>query len=200
MNCDRFLTLLATMVGVVGSLFLAKGAFGLTPDIMARLAETGWGFNGAQVSSLAAQKANAVCGVILVLLAFLINLVRLALVDEKTPCFGTKEIGFVMAGAATFILWVIFLFINHGIRDHQKHQIGLVITGRHLDDIIQSGKVGPGHVKDLRITTEKLLALNLSEREDDEEFFKKIVQLTGRNLPNTFDFSQLQRGEQPTQQ
>jgi len=181
------------MVGVVGSLFLAKGAFGLTPDIMARLAETGWGFNGAQVSSLAAQKANAVCGVILILLAFLINLARLALVDEKTPCFDAKEMGFVMAGAATLILWAIFLFINHGVRDHQKHHIGLVITGRRLDDMIQRGRVGPEQVKDLRVTTEKLLALNLSEGEDDEEFFKKVVQLTGRNLPSTFDFSRLRK-------
>ena len=165
----------------------------MTPDIMARLAETGWGFNGAQVGSLAAQKANAVCGVILVLLAFLINLVRLALVDEKTPCFGTKETGFVMAGAATFILWAIFLFINHGVRDHQKHQIGLVITGRSLDDIIKAGKVGPECVKDLRMTTEKLLALNLSEGEDDEGFFKKVVRLTGRSLPSAFDFNRLRK-------
>lgn len=193
MNCDRFLTLLATMVGVVGSLFLAKGAFGLTPDIMACLAETGWGFNGAQVSSLAAQKANAVCGVILILLAFLINLARLALVDEKTPCFGTKEMGFIMAGATTFIVWAVFLSINHGVRDHQKQQIGLAITGRRLDDIIQRGRVGPEQVKDLRVTTDKLLALSLSEGEDDEEFFKKTVQLTGRNLPSTFDFNQLRK-------
>ena len=191
MNCDRFLTLLATLVGIVGSLFLVKGAFGLTPDIMARLAETGWGFNGAQVSSLAAQKASAVCGASLVLLAFLINFVRLALVDEKTPCFDTKTMGFVMAGAATFILWAVFLFINYGVRDDQKHQIGLAITGRRLDDIIKTGKVGPEFVKDLRVTTKELLALNLSEGEDDEGFFKKIVQLTGKNLPSAFDSSQL---------
>ena len=73
-------------------------------------------------------------------------------------------------------------------------------SGRRLDEIIKAGKVGPEHVKDLRRTTKELLALNLSEGEDDEGFFKKVVQLTGRNLPSTFDFNQLRRDKQPIQQ
>ena len=180
------------MIGVVGSLFLAMGAFGLTPDTMAYLAEVRYWFNGAQINGLAAQKANAVCGVSLILLAFLMNLARLAFVDEKARCFDSKSMGFVMAFAIAVILGIGFLPINYGIRGYHRSQIGIAIAGRYLDkEILPGRKVNSFAIEELRGRSKELLGLDPAEYADDEVFFKRFVQLAGKELPADFDFSQL---------
>ena len=191
MNLDRFLTLLATIVGLIGSIFLVRGALGLTPDIMARLAETGWWFNPAQVNGLATQKANAICGATFIFLAFLITVLRLVLVDDKIPCFESKGMAVAMAVSATAVLWALLLFVNGGVAAHEKNQIGVAIIGRRVDELLQRGKIGVEQAKELWVTAEKLLALNPNEVKDTEGAFRKIVEVTGRKLPAQFDMGQL---------
>ena len=198
MNRDRFLTLFAAATGFLGSCFLASGGLGLTPDIAARLAESDWGFNPAQVNSLAAQKANVTCGAFLILLALLITVVRLAFLREEVRLFISRRKGMAVAFTVSAILLVIFLFVRSNILALQRREIGLAITGRTIDRIIKKGKVEPVYVEDLRETTERLLAINPDEWQDDKRFFEHIVGLTGRRLPSNFDLSRLKESTPPT--
>lgn len=195
MSLDRFLTLLATIIGLIGSVFLVKGALGLSPDIMARLAETGWWFNQAQIGGLAAQKANTICGAAFVFLAFLLSMLRLAFVDERIPCFESKGMAFAVAIAVSAVLGVALLFVNRGIAAHQKKEIGAVIIGRRLDDLINGGKIAASAVSQLRLTTETLLIVDTSKWGDEEAFFKRLVEMLGRKLPDNFDFSPMRKGD-----
>ncbi len=197
MNLDRFLTLLATIIGLIGSIFLVKGSLGLTPDIMGRLAETNWWFNAAQVNGLATQKANAVSGAVFILLAFLIAMVRMAFVDEQIPCFESKGMAFAVAFSVAAIACVVLLFINRGVASHQKHQIGTAVIGRRVDELLRRGEVGVEQVTELAATAEKMLSLRPANPRDPEATFREVVEAVGRKLPGQFDLGKLQKDRKP---
>ncbi len=197
MNLDRFLTLLATIIGLIGSVFLLKGALGLTPDIMAKLAETGWWFNPSQINGLATQKANAICGAFVVLSAFLITVLRLVFVDDKIPCFDSRGMAVAVVILVSAAMVVALLFVNQGIASYERRQIGTAIIGRRVDELLQRGKIGVEQAKELLATAEKLLALDLSALKDSEAAFKKVVEATGRKIPDQFDLSPLRKNIGP---
>ena len=70
MSRDRRLILYSSLLGIIGALFMAKGVFGMSPDVMAKLSSTYLDFNQFDVENLASQKADLLVGVILVLIAF----------------------------------------------------------------------------------------------------------------------------------
>lgn len=197
MNLDRFLTLLATIIGLIGSIFLVRGSLGLTPDIMARLAETIYWFNEAQVTGLAAQKANAVCGAVFILLAFALTVTRLAFVDEQIRCFDSKVMAFAVALAIAAVLCVGLLFIKSGIARSEKQKIGLMIVTRRLDVLITGGRVGLGQVKELGDAAQKIASIDMTGIQDYEGAFRRIVEVVGRKLPDKIDLSELRRDGEP---
>lgn len=72
MNVNRFLDLLAAVLGAMGSIYVLKGIAALSPNLIERLSRSYWSFSAAQVDALTAQKADSIVGIALVLIALAI--------------------------------------------------------------------------------------------------------------------------------
>ena len=79
MEFNRFFSLLAVCLGLVGSVFLAKGIMFLSAKNLLRLTSpyARWAYAPEQINSLASQKADALMGVLVIFLAFLTQLATL---------------------------------------------------------------------------------------------------------------------------
>lgn len=61
---------------LVASFFLLRANFGLTPDIIARLSSTTYGYNKEVAATLAQQSADTWIGFILLIIAFLLQMIN----------------------------------------------------------------------------------------------------------------------------
>jgi len=94
MELSKFFSLLATCLGLGGSIFLAKGIVGLSPNGMLRLTSpySRFAYATEQIDSMAGQKADALVGVVIIFLAFLIQGGALVFV-EGVEMFFLKQDG-----------------------------------------------------------------------------------------------------------
>ena len=190
MCLDRFLTLLAVIIAFLGSIFLLKGILALSPDLMAKQVQTYLGYSLPQIQAQAGQKADAICGVAFVAIAFLLQIINLALVDEGITSFDSKMMGVITAIALSAVLSLTLLSINYGIRERQKIGIGKVIAGQKLDSVFASTTVTIADVKELKNLAKVLLNIDLSNVDDPEAVLKGVAEKTKRVLPTGLDFSQ----------
>ena len=84
MSRDRLITLFSSLLGIIGVLFMAKGVFGMSPDVMAKLSSTYFDFNQFNVENLASQKADLLVGLILVLIAFGVSMLSFLFPDPES--------------------------------------------------------------------------------------------------------------------
>lgn len=82
MDLDRFLNLVATVFGGMGSIYVLKAIASLSPDLIACLSSTYIGFSSPQIDSLTTQKADNIVGIVLVVIALFIAVLNLAFVPS----------------------------------------------------------------------------------------------------------------------
>jgi hypothetical protein len=87
MELDRFLNLVATVFGGIGSIYVLKAIASLSPNLIERLSRTYVSFSAAQIDSLAAQKADSIVGIVLLLIALVIAVLNLAFVPPFVRLF-----------------------------------------------------------------------------------------------------------------
>lgn len=110
----RILALIATLESAI---FLARGSLGLSPQAIAALAGTYAGYNSLLVQSLAQQTADYRAGVILLMLAFLLQMGN-TLWPIGWKDFEVSRKGAVLAVAVGIVIMVVawFLTNSHAVR------------------------------------------------------------------------------------
>ncbi len=190
MCLDRFLTLLAVIIAFLGSIFLLKGILALSPDLMAKQVQTYLGYSLPQIQAQAGQKADAICGVAFVAIAFLLQMINLALVDEGITSFGSKMMGVITAIALSAVLSLTLLSINYGIRERQKNAIGGVLADQKLERIFTKKTVTIADTKELENLAKVLLSIDVSNVDDPEVLLGRVAEVIGKEVPAGLDFSQ----------
>ncbi len=69
MDLDKFLNLIAAILGTVGAVYVMWSILAMSPELIEQQARTRWDFSVPQIESLAQQKADNVAGFIFVILA-----------------------------------------------------------------------------------------------------------------------------------
>jgi len=123
MSLDRALNLISATLGFLGAILLVKGILKLTPEIIAVQVQTYWDFNGPQMESIAEQKADVVCGAILVAIAFLLQIATLIFIRKDVEIFESYWGGiFLSLGVASLIIaMMFFLCRDYGVRSCFLH-------------------------------------------------------------------------------
>jgi len=105
------------MTGVIltfgAAIFLIVANFGLTPDIIARLSCTVFGYNKEVAATLATQSAYTRSGFILLIFAFLlqmINVLRPETIDDIGA--GNWKISLISIGCCAIIILIAYLYSN----------------------------------------------------------------------------------------
>jgi len=193
MECNRFLSLLAAGIGLVGALFLSRAVVVLSPKVMLHLTApySRIGYAPEQIASMAAQKADAQIGVFCILLAFVIQVGSLILVEENTAFTSTRWMGVWVAIAIVAVLTVFFSFLNPTMRDRNKLEVGQVAVKEYCEDKI-TGMVDPVNADSLGQMAEQLINLKKEDSESSIDFINRISEYVGYSIPAETDFSRIE--------
>jgi hypothetical protein len=192
MTLDRFLTLLATLLGGLGSVYVLRSLLGMTPDVMERLSRSYWDFSAPQIEALASQKADGVVGTTLVVGALLIAAVTIAFVPDGVRPFESKAVAVGLALAFTVIAGVILVLVGQGIQKQQKHEIGRVIVGLDVDRVVKEGRLTPDDVSLFRAQARTLLDWTVEDTEPAAKLFARLAAHAGRDVPVKLDYSSVE--------
>jgi len=91
-----FIQITALTLTLEAAIFLARGNLGLSVEVIAQLARTGWGYNLDVAKSLSHQQADTWIGVILLLAAFGLQMGN-TLWPMRWKDFGVSWLGVVIA-------------------------------------------------------------------------------------------------------
>lgn len=190
MELSKFLSLLATCFGLCGSIFLAKGIVGLSPEGMLRLTSpySRFAYAPEQLDSMAGQKADSLVGVIYIFLAFLIQAGALIFVEDRTALFKTHWTGICIVLAATLILTVIFSFADKNLRKHTRLSIGKIAIKEYCAERF-SGTIDPVNAQSLETMSQELLNISRGDSETKVDFIRRIAKYVDWNIPKETDFS-----------
>src|SRR5579864_4677602 len=74
MSLEKFISIASITIGFIGSVIVGIGVFKMTPNLMVNLSSTYWDFSLPTLESLAGQKAELLCGMVLLAIAFVMQL------------------------------------------------------------------------------------------------------------------------------
>jgi hypothetical protein len=186
MDLDRFLNLLAATMGAMGSLYVLKGLAGLSPHLIERLSRTYFDFSSAQINALTAQKADSIVGIILVLVAFCLAAATLALVPMGRQFVDSHVTGVAVVGTIATCTWLILHWAAKWIKSRQKLAVGMLITRQGLEQMLESGRLGPHDAHTLRVYSETLLNMKVHESEAPEVLFERLAKRVGMSIQADF--------------
>jgi hypothetical protein len=192
MELSKFFSLLATCLGLGGSIFLAKGIVGLSPNGMLRLTSpySRLAYAPEQIDSMAGQKADALVGVVIIFLAFLIQGGALVFVEDGTVLFKAGWTGVCIALVATLILMVIFSFVDKIFQNHTKLAIGKIAIRDYCADRF-NGMIDPVNAKSLETMSQQLLNMSRETAETKVDFIKRIAKYVDWKISKETDFSRI---------
>ena len=193
MELNRFLSLLAAGIGLVGALFLSRAVVVLSPKVMLHLTTpySRIAYAPEQVASMAAQKADAQIGVFCILLAFVIQVGSLIFVKENTAFTSTRWMGVWVAVAIVSVSAVFFSYLNPRMRDKNKLEVGKVVVREYCENRI-TGIVDPANADSLWKKAEQLINLNKEDSESIIDFIKRVSAYVGYSIPSDTDFSRIE--------
>jgi tetrahydromethanopterin S-methyltransferase subunit E len=111
-----FIQVTAIILTLESAIFLARGNLSLTPENIAKLASTKWGYNAEVMKSVSAQCANTWVGVILLLSAFGMQL-GVSLWEMRWGDFSTSKGGIVISVVVSVIIFAVCINAANRLTD-----------------------------------------------------------------------------------
>jgi hypothetical protein len=191
MNRERFFNLLAAAFGALGSIYTLIGL--PSPELMAHLSVSKTDFNPEQITSLAAQKADSIVGMVLILMAFLVAAFNLAAVSDAKVIFKRRYTAIVLALAIVGASYFAGRLIGNAIQRHEKRAIGRVIATRFLETILERKQLSTFGVAALKDYARELLEMPVDDAEAPRLLLKRFAEAVGKQVPADFDFSEVEK-------
>ena len=190
MDLFRFLNLLATVFGTLGSIYVLKAFIDLSPDLIDRLSQTVWDVSTAQVDSLTKQRADRIVGAIFVLIAFVLALVNLAFVPNGITVFG-GNIGLALALAASIagVAYVTLYFIGDACQKDQRRAVARLIVTRDLEGIFVKKQLTKADIPTLKFDAQTWLGMQLKDADPPGVLLQRMAGEVGKPIPPDFDAS-----------
>jgi hypothetical protein len=192
MELDRFLNLVATVFGGIGSIYVLKAIASLSPNLIERLSRTYVSFSAAQIDSLAAQKADSIVGIVLLLIALVIAVLNLAFVPPFVRLFDwCTAIALVVSLAG--VACICLVFVRNAIRRNQKLAVGRLITTQVLNELFESKRLPASAPRSLRVYARTLLDMPVDDSESPRQLLERLAKQVGLSIPDGFDFSEVEK-------
>lgn len=192
MDLDRFLNLIAALLGAVGAVYVLKSVAALSPDVIERLSRTYWDFSVAQIDSITAQKADAIVGIALVLLASAIGITNEAFVPEGIRLRQSRSRALFLAGALAVVAYFVLAVAGSAVQAHQKRAVVHAIVSKDLSELLAAGKLPTGSLSTLRVYAHDLLGLSESTDESARALLTKVAKEVGFVVPENLDYSEVE--------
>lgn len=194
MNPDKMLSLGATILGFSGSIFLAIGVLYLTPDMIAEQAKTKTWYNPEQLHNIATQKAHFECGIVLVVVAFLLQSINLIVSHERISkifSFFGKDVSLVIPLSLILILGAVIA--DSILKKKHKFDSHKSLAKDYLLNIsLKDNKVSDGEYKELMERTEKYLNFRVEPEKSKASNLKRYADFLGVRIPSNADLNELE--------
>ena len=140
MDLDRFLNLLCAVFGAIGSWYVLKTATELSPDLIAVLSRTNWGFSLAQIDALSQQKADSIVGTLLIAIALVFAVIA-AVAPPGIRLFKKRVVAIGIAFAAASAGYAFCYVLGSAIQRDQKLAAGRYIEKHELQTLFSRGRL-----------------------------------------------------------
>jgi hypothetical protein len=182
------------LLGLAGSILLARGILQLNPQVMSRLAQTRWDYHLEYLENLAAQRADFVCGVLLIIAAFALHLVKEVAPTDAPGVFWTNRLlsscRFYICAACSMI--AVGVIASHLLAPYFKMESAKVLAARRLSEFLSDGKVTSEEF-DTAILPDARDLVDLKPREGELKvtFMERYAAAVGSAIPKKTDLSEL---------
>lgn len=184
MTIEKTVSLFAVILGFFGSIFLAKGILYLTPDIMAGLSRGRWGYHTLQLENIASQKADFMCGVWLIVLAFFIQVMN-QLFTSDVEIFENRWVGASIVGATALLIVGLFGAANVPLKKKYDLQGRRVIASDRLQNIVTKEDIDERSFQSVVTDADNLLNFLQEQDESPEAFIERYADHLNVDLPDS---------------
>jgi len=192
MSLDRILSIIAALLGSFGSILLARGILKLTPSIIAKRSQTYWGYNEFQLENIISQKADFVCGVSLIFIAFLTQIVNLVFAYDSSKIFPPLSAGLLIICPVFPILTLVFFINKFLVKQYRIDSQKSLAKQRLLQDFDQN-KISYSSWESLLKDAEHFCNIKKRDNESPIDFLKTYSDFLGVEIPSNIDLSELQK-------
>jgi len=193
MDLERFLNLVATVLGGMGSLYVLKSIAALSPEVIARLSSMYIGFSAPQIDSLAKQKADNIVGVVLVVIALVIAVLNLAFVPSSVPFVERRICAVALVGVLAVVVYIPLVLLGHAIHQREKLAVGRVIATERLKRLFEGNRLPAREAGSLRAWARVSLKMPIDDAEPPRQLLERLAKELGLNVPAGFDFSEVEK-------
>jgi hypothetical protein len=140
------------------------------------------------------QKAEILCGLALVAIAFLFQFSNLVLVQRSIKIFQSHWLGFTLATALSGIVLVLFLFINSGLRAQFERDVNKAKVKVRLEySFTVEKKISEHTYSEISKGASEHWKICRSDGESPKEFVQRVAQLLNLAIPPDYDFSEIEK-------
>jgi hypothetical protein len=173
---------------------LARGVLQLNSQVMSRLAESRWDYHLEYLENLATQRADFICGVILLVTAFGFHLVK-EVAPIRTPgVFYTNRLlsssRFHICTACAVI--AVAVIASYLLAPRFRLESARTLAARRLSDFLSDGKITQVEFdKALSLDAQNLVDLAPGQSEPKLLFVERYAAALGIAIPEDIDLSEL---------
>ncbi len=190
MSLDRVLSIIAVLLGFSGSILLGRGTLKLSAHTIARMSQTYWGYNSLELRSLASQKADFICGVLLIILAFLVQLGNLLFVQDSPMTYQYLDVVLIIAVVGALSLGIVF-FGNRRLTRKYTIDSFKFLAKEGLQDNIKRGKISKQEYQDHLRKAAEMFEMTKREDESPTDFLGRYSGFLGLEIPPNTDMNEL---------
>lgn len=191
MSLDRVLSIIAVLLGVSGSILLGKGTLKLSARTIARMSQTYWGYNSLELRSLASQKADFICGVLLIILAFLVQLTNLLFVHDSPLTYQYFDTVLIIAVVGAPLLAIVF-FVNRRLTRKYTIDSFKFLAKEGLQENIKRGKISKQEYQGHLRKAVGMFEMTKREEESPTDFLGRYSDFLGLEIPPGTDMNELE--------
>jgi len=185
---DRFASIVSALLGFTGVMFVLKGVARLSPDLIAKVAQTYLEFNVTQIQSLASQKADFVTGAALVLIACVIQAGSLIFLRDPFPIYENYWHAAGLALITGAVMATVFYGINRGLSTHYQDQAKFSLARTYFEAVLKQDPILPQHVKTSEDVAASLFGIEKAPDESGPAFLSRLAKKLEISVPNELHF------------
>ncbi len=185
MSLDKFLLLISTTLGFFGTIFIAKGIFKLVPEIIAEQSTTYYGYNDLIIENLSRQKADFISGLIIITMAFLLQLTNLIFISPNIKIFDIYWIGVVTSLFTSFCILIISIIINYLYFKKCHFDTQKAMTVKMLMDDFRFDSIPSKKIKNIIEVADSLFDFKRYEGESNHQFLARYTKFLKIKLPDS---------------
>ena len=175
MSIEKFLSLSAIILGFIGTVFLLKGVLRLTRDVIGEIGQTRFGYSIQLIENLVTQKADTICGFILIVIAFSLQLIQAVPNLSVIRLPGTNLRSYILTIIFIVIISVIMLSINFGIRKYNSKKARIFIVKYYVELVLLKDDIlDLAQLHSVEVHSSELLDLTREKKETDNDFLLRL--------------------------